>query len=155
MILSALCIGEALYRATSTGDWLHRVPIVILVPTFGLLLVGVVLQLVPRSRIGGVREVVDSIQHDGGVVPIVRLLNVALSALTLGFGGSVGPEGPMVQLGAYIGSWVGQRFRLPRVSLQAIVRAGIPAREARKVTRCLALRSARVSAPPTLPAPIT
>ncbi len=120
-------LGEALYRATSTGDWLHRVPIVILVPTFGLLLVGVVLQLVPRSRIGGVREVVDSIQHDGGVVPIVRLLNVALSALTLGFGGSVGPEGPMVQLGAYIGSWVGQRFHLPRVSLQAIVRAGTAA----------------------------
>src|SRR5262245_22088033 len=95
-------LGEALYRATSTGDWIHRVPIVLLVPTLGLLLIGLVLQAVPASRIGGVREVLDSIQHDGGVVPVVRLLNVALSTLVLGFGGSVGPEGPMVQLGAYI-----------------------------------------------------
>ena len=93
-------LGEALYRATSTGDLLHRLPIVILVPTFGLLVVGLVLQYVPKSRVGGVPDVLDSIRHHGGVVPLARLLNVFLSGLVLAFGGSVGPEGPMVQLGA-------------------------------------------------------
>lgn len=120
-------LGEWLYRATSTGDLLHRLPIVILVPTIGLFVVGLVLQWIPRSQIGGVREVLDSIQHDGGRVPVIRLLNVALSALVLGFGGSVGPEGPMVQLGAYLGSWVGQRFGLARINVQTIVRAGTAA----------------------------
>src|SRR5689334_6241510 len=120
-------LGEALYRATSTGDLAHRVPIVVLVPTLGLFLVGIVLQAVPTSQIGGVRDVLDSLQAEGGVIPAIRLLNVLLSALVLGFGGSVGPEGPMVQLGALLGSWVGRMFKLPRVNLQTIVRAGTAA----------------------------
>lgn len=99
----------------------------VLVPTLGLLLVGLVLQLVPEARLGGVREVLEAIDHRAGFVPLVRLLNVFLSGLVLAFGGSVGPEGPMVQLGAVAGSWVGRRFGLTRANLQTIVRAGAAA----------------------------
>ena len=120
-------LGEALYSQAIAVDWLQRIPIVILVPTLGLGLVGLILQRTPEGRIGGVREVLESIEQHGGVVPAVRLLNVVLSALVLAFGGSVGPEGPMVQLGAVTGSWVGQRFGMTRESLQTLVRAGLAA----------------------------
>src|SRR5207248_9210664 len=45
----------------------------------------------------------------------------------LAFGGSVGPEGPMVQLGALIGSGVGQRMGIRASVLKTMVRAGIAA----------------------------
>ncbi|MEQ1729203.1 MAG: chloride channel protein [Vicinamibacterales bacterium] len=119
--------GEALFRWAETSEWLHRLPVVVIVPTVGLLLVGLVLQRIPESRLGGVREVLDGINHHAGVIPLIRLLNVFLSGLVLAVGGSVGPEGPMVQLGANAGSWVGQRLGLTRENLQAIVRAGVAA----------------------------
>jgi chloride channel protein, CIC family len=119
--------GDALFRTAETSGGLHRVPTVVIVPTLGLLLVGVVLQVVPESRLGGVREVLEAIDHHAGVIPLIRLLNVLLSGFVLAFGGSVGPEGPMVQLGAVAGSWVGQRFGLTRQNLQTIVRAGAAA----------------------------
>jgi len=74
-----------------------------------------------------VREVSESINHHGGVIRIQGIVNIILSGLTLAFGGSVGPEGPMVQMGALIGSQVGQRL-IPRPeSLRVMVRAGAAA----------------------------
>src|SRR5262245_30822951 len=119
--------GEALFHWAQGVQWLQRLPVVVIVPTVGLLLVGVVLQLVPESRVGGVREVLDGLERGAGIIPVVRLLNVLLSGLVLAFGGSVGPEGPMVQLGAVAGSQVGQRLGLTRANLQTIVRAGAAA----------------------------
>jgi CIC family chloride channel protein len=56
-----------------------------------------------------------------------RVLNVILSGLVLAFGGSVGPEGPTVQMGALIGSKVGQRFDVKTETLKTMVRAGAAA----------------------------
>ncbi len=119
--------GDALIEWATRNTWQHRLPVMILVPTAGLLLVGYVLQRVPESRPGGVREVLEAIELHAGFVPLVRLVNVLLSGLVLAFGGSVGPEGPMVQLGAVAGSWVGQRCGLTRENLQTVVRAGAAA----------------------------
>ncbi len=119
--------GEALFRWADANARLNRLPVVVMVPTLGLLLVGVVLQLVPAARLGGVREVLEALEQHRGVIPLVRLLNVFLSGLVLAFGGSVGPEGPMVQLGAVAGSWVGQRAGLSSENLQTLVRAGAAA----------------------------
>lgn len=119
--------GDTLFRWAAASRWLRGLPVVVIIPTVGLLLVGLVLQLVPESRVGGMREVLDGINHRGGVLPLIRLLNVLLSALVLACGGSVGPEGPMVQLGAVAGSWVGQRFGLTREDLQTLARAGAAA----------------------------
>ena len=118
--------GDALFRWAECNEILPRLPVVVIVPTIGLFCVGVILQIVPIAAYGGVPEVLEAIDHHSGVVPI-RLLNVFLSGLVLAFGGSVGPEGPMVQLGAVAGSWVGQRFGLTKANLQTIVRAGVAA----------------------------
>ncbi|HEX4604633.1 MAG TPA: chloride channel protein [Candidatus Angelobacter sp.] len=104
-----------------------RLPVVLAVPTIGLCLIGVVLQLLPGSRIGGVKEVFEALQKHHAVIPVGRILNVILSALVLAFGGSVGPEGPMVQLGALVGSQIGQRTGLARHHLATMVQAGAAA----------------------------
>jgi len=119
--------GESLFSWSAAHARAVRVPVVVLVPTLGLLLIGIVLQRVPESQLGGVREVLEAIERHSGVIPLVRILNVILSGLVLAFGGSVGPEGPMVQLGALAGSLVGQRVGLTRENLQTIVRAGAAA----------------------------
>ncbi len=104
-----------------------RLPVVLAIPTIGLCLIGIVLQLVPESRIGGVKEVFEALERFHAVIPMRRILNVTLSALVLAFGGSVGPEGPMVQLGALLGSQVGQRAGLARHHLATLVQAGAAA----------------------------
>jgi chloride channel protein, CIC family len=123
--------GALLFSWVETNRAHIRLPLVILVPTMGLCLVGFFLQKVPASALGGVREVADALNHQGSVIPLSRALNVILSGLVLAFGGSVGPEGPTVQIGALIGSKVGQRFVVGTTSLKTMVRAGAAAGIAR------------------------
>jgi H+/Cl- antiporter ClcA len=129
-------IGSVAFHYLADGDWLAtwsaphsalaRLPIVLVIPTLGLLLIGLVLQFIPESRIGGVKEVLEALQHAHAVIPVRRMLNVILSGLVLALGGSVGPEGPMIQMGALLGSQIGQRHRCVRQHLPLMVRAGEP-----------------------------
>jgi chloride channel protein, CIC family len=100
---------------------------VILVPTIGLGLIGLILQKFPVGRKGGVQEVIESLEDHAGVISVTRMLNVVLSGFVLAFGGSVGPEGPMVQMGALFGSLIGQRTGTDHNTLQTMVRAGAAA----------------------------
>jgi chloride channel protein, CIC family len=104
-----------------------RLPVVLAIPTIGMCLIGAVLQLIPESRFGGVKEVFEALARSDAVVPARRILNVILSGLVLAVGGSVGPEGPMVQLGALIGSQVGQKIGVARPHLATLVQAGAAA----------------------------
>jgi CIC family chloride channel protein len=125
------------YVADSFGNFLFawaelhrpmgRLPVVLLIPTIGLGLIGLVLQLLPESRLGGVTEVFQALKYSQGIIPFRRIIIVILSGLVLAFGGSVGPEGPMVQMGALIGSLVGQHLGITRRHLEVIVRAGTAA----------------------------
>ncbi len=119
--------GEVLFAWGESHHAITRLPVVLTFPAIGLGLVGLVLQFFPQSRIGGVTEVLDSMEFDRAIIPFRRILNVILSGFVLAFGGSVGPEGPMVQLGATFGSVVGQRMGLGGRHLETMVRAGIAA----------------------------
>ena len=120
-------LDNVLFTWVDAQKTISRLPFVLVVPTVGLFLIGLFLQKFPSSRIGGVTEVLESLRHDGGKVPMVRILNVIMSGLVLAVGGSVGPEGPMVQLGALVGSQCGQFFKLNKRQLQTLVRAGASA----------------------------
>ena len=119
--------GALLFSWVESNSAPMRLPLVLVVPTVGLFLVGLALQFYPPSRHGGVREVSESISHQGGVIDMNRTLNVILSGLVLAFGGSVGPEGPMVQMGALIGSQVGRRLVPRPETMRLMVRAGAAA----------------------------
>lgn len=116
--------GEALFAWAGRALAHSPFPPALVVPTVGLCLIGIFLQLIPASRSGGVGEVVDALDRQGGRVPVARILNVIASGLVLAVGGSVGPEGPMVQLGALAGSLSGRCFGLSGPQLAVLTRAG-------------------------------
>ncbi len=99
---------------------------VLLAPAAGGLLVGLVGRYVSSEVRGhGVPEVMEAVAlHGGRMRRRVALTKSLASALTIGTGGSVGREGPIVQIGAAVGSAAGQLLGLPADQLRALAAAG-------------------------------
>jgi len=93
------------------------------------LVVAAVKHLTPRpDRHHSVPLVILSLaKRDGRLNPISTVLKTLGSVLTLGAGGSLGREGPVVLLGGGIGSAVGQLVRLRADWLNILVAAGAAA----------------------------
>jgi CIC family chloride channel protein len=101
----------------------------IIYPVIGILLAGWYVRYVVRDNIShGVTRVLYSIsQNKSRLKPHNMYTSIVASSVTIGFGGSVGAEGPIVYTGAAIGSNLGQAFRLsPRV-LMLLVGCGAAA----------------------------
>lgn len=98
----------------------------ILVPTVGGLLVGLLVFYFAREAKGhGVPEVMEAVALQGGRIrPIVAVIKALASSLCIGSGGSVGREGPIVQIGSALGSSVGQFFRLSDDRIRNLVACG-------------------------------
>ncbi len=99
---------------------------VVLAPVIGGLVYGpLVARFAPEARGHGVPEVMLAVNQLGGriraQVPIVKSL---ASAICIGSGGSVGREGPIVQIGSALGSVTGQLFRLEESELRLLVACG-------------------------------
>ncbi|QEC50746.1 chloride channel protein [Baekduia soli] len=99
---------------------------VVLAPVMGGLLYGpLVARFAPEARGHGVPEVMLAVAEHGGrmraQVPVIKAL---ASALTIGSGGSVGREGPIVQIGSALGSLIGQAARVPERRLKLLVACG-------------------------------
>jgi CIC family chloride channel protein len=103
------------------GDWY-----IILIPAAGGLLVGPIVYFLAREAKGhGVPEVMEAVAMKGGRIrPRVAIIKSLASALCIGSGGSVGREGPIVQIGASAGSTVAQWFKLPEESVITMVACG-------------------------------
>lgn len=97
------------------------------VPALGGLLVAPLVFLVSRESQGhGVPQVIESVTLKGGKIhPRVAAVKSLASALTIGTGGSVGREGPIVQIGAALGSLFGQILRIPPSRLPTLVGCGV------------------------------
>ena len=107
--------------APGLGSWF-----VVLAPVVGGLLYGpLVSRFAPEARGHGVPEVMYAVNRLGGrmrpQVPIVKSL---ASALCIGSGGSVGREGPIVQIGSALGSVTGQLVRVSESQLRLLVACG-------------------------------
>jgi CIC family chloride channel protein len=102
-------------------------PFVVLVaPVLGGLLYGpLVYRFAPEARGHGVPEVMLAVHSNEGRirgrVPVVKSL---ASALCIGAGGSVGREGPIVQIGSAIGSGLAQLARLAGQETRLLVACG-------------------------------
>jgi CIC family chloride channel protein len=100
--------------------------VVLVVPVVGGLLYGpLVYRFAPEARGHGVPEVMLAVHRNEGRirgrVPIVKSL---ASAITIGSGGSVGREGPIVQIGSAIGSGLGQLTRQAGENTRLLVACG-------------------------------
>ena len=99
---------------------------VILVPVIGALMVAwLVKTFAPEAKGHGVPEVMDAIYYnDSKIRPVVGLIKAVASAICIGSGGSVGREGPIIQIGASFGSTLGQILRLPPRQIVTLIAAG-------------------------------
>jgi len=101
----------------------------IAMPAIGGLVVGLVVNFFASEAKGhGVPEVIQAIALRGGRIrKRVAAAKIFASAVTIGSGGSVGREGPMVQIGSSIGSSIGQLFKVPSVHMRTMVGCGAAA----------------------------
>ena len=83
---------------------------IILVPVLGAVVVTfLVTRFAPEARGHGVPEVIDAIYYKNGIIrPIVAVVKSFASAISIGSGAAVGREGPIIQIGAALGSTFGQ-----------------------------------------------
>ncbi len=99
---------------------------IVVIPAIGGLIVGPLVYFFAREAKGhGVPEVMIAVAKNGGRIrPRVALVKILASAITIGTGGSVGREGPIVQIGATFGSAIGQRLKLPENWIRTLVACG-------------------------------
>jgi len=99
---------------------------VVLVPVLGALVVTyLVRHYAPEARGHGVPEVIDAIYYNGGKIrPAVALIKSLASAISIGSGGAVGREGPIIQIGAAFGSTVGQLVHMPQWRRLTLIACG-------------------------------
>ncbi len=108
---------------TPAGPW---GVFIILVPILGAVGVAFLVKtFAPEAKGHGVPEVIDAIYYNKGAIrSIVAVIKSIASALSIGSGGSIGREGPIIQIGASFGSTVGQLLRIPPWQTITMIAAG-------------------------------
>ena len=98
-------------------------------PAIGIMLASLYVYYIAREPIShGVTRVLYALALKKSRLKIHNMYSSLLaSSLTIGFGGSVGAEGPIVFTGAAIGSNLGQAFRLSPQTLAMLVACGAAA----------------------------
>ena len=101
--------------------------LVVLVPAAGIALANWITEKwAPEAKGHGVPEVMVAVmEHRGVIRPVVALIKSLASAISIGAGGSVGREGPIVQIGASFGSTLGQVLKLSPREVIILVGAGV------------------------------
>jgi len=118
-------IGRAFHNPSERlSIWL-----IILIPTLGALVCGVILQfVVPGARGSGIPQVKVAYAVRGGRVPFSEALGKFLvGVLQIGSGSSLGREGPTVQICAGIATSLGRTAALSRENLRRLLPVGAAA----------------------------
>lgn len=112
---------EGMVIGTDLGSWVRA-----LFPAVGGLAVGLVIYYFAREVKGhGVPSVIEAVANRGGYIrPRVSIITAITAGTTIGSGGSAGKEGPIVQIGAAIGSTIGQLFSVSSERLKVLVATG-------------------------------
>jgi chloride channel protein, CIC family len=117
--------GQAGYTGSSHLPWLG-LGFFVLIPVAGGLIYGPLIYRYAREARGhGVPEVMVAVAENGGRIrPRVSLIKAVASAVCIGTGGSVGREGPIVQIGSALASAFGQWTRMPGNRMRILVACG-------------------------------
>ncbi len=100
--------------------------VLIVAPILGGLVVGPMIYFFAREAKGhGVPEVMEAVAlHGGRIRPIVVVIKSLASSVCIGSGGSVGREGPIVQIGSALGSTLGQILHVSDERIRSLVACG-------------------------------
>jgi CIC family chloride channel protein len=117
--------ADELLCLVSTIPWHLRIGI----PALGGLVVGPIVYFLAREAKGhGVPEVMESVAMKYGIIrKRVVLIKTLVSAICIGTGGSVGREGPIVQIGSAVGSTLGQMLKVSANRMKTLVGCGAAA----------------------------
>lgn len=122
-------LKRILYEAR--GEWLYEdgLWLLIALPAAGGLIVGLISRFLIRGEGGhGVVDVIESVIRTRGFQkPIIAVEKILTSAITIGTGGSTGAEGPIIQIGAAISSFVGQAIGIGRHRMPLLIGCGTAA----------------------------
>jgi chloride channel protein, CIC family len=117
--------GQQGYVGSSHLPWLG-LGFFVVIPVIGGLIYGPLIYRWAREARGhGVPEVMIAVAENGGRIrPQVSVVKAVASALCIAVGGSVGREGPIVQIGSALASSAGQWVRMPENRLRILVACG-------------------------------
>ena len=112
----------------ATADAL-RPWLLLIVPTVGGILSGIIVfTLAPEAEGHGTDAAIAAYHYHQGKIRLrVPLVKIVASALTIGTGGSGGREGPIAQIGAGFGSFLGTLLRLRPAERRILMAAGMGA----------------------------
>jgi CIC family chloride channel protein len=128
--LAAVILKNAVYYTNifltsgfreSQANWLF-----LLYPIAGLLLTVLYVKYLVKDSIShGISKILYAISKKNSLLKHHHMhTSMVASTLTVGFGGSVGLEAPIVLTGSAVGSWMGQRFHLNYKSVTLLVACG-------------------------------
>lgn len=97
-----------------------------ILPAIGIFLTIIVIRYVIRREVGhGIPGLLYALSRNKGIVrPYTTFASIITSALTVGFGGSVGLEGPSVSTGGSIGSNIGRLLKLNQKQINVLIGMG-------------------------------
>ena len=121
-----LVFDEAANADALTGLPIPPQLVTVIGPAVGMLIVSyLVRSWAPEAKGHGVPEVQFAVRMRGGKIrPRVAVAKAVTSAISIGSGGSVGREGPIVQIGSSLGSALGQWVGLGADEIKLLVAAG-------------------------------
>jgi CIC family chloride channel protein len=126
-----LILGEQMLAFGKFAPALHVLGAARVVPVLilgGVITAFIVNRFAREAKGHGVPEVMAAVAMEGGIMrPRVIGVKSLASATCIGFGGSCGREGPIVQIGSAIGSVLGQVVRAPAPILRTLVACGAAA----------------------------
>ncbi|MCY3411603.1 MAG: chloride channel protein [Candidatus Heimdallarchaeota archaeon] len=100
--------------------------IIILIPAIGGGIVGFgVMKIASEAKGHGIPNVMKAMHTNDGIIrPRVPVAKFILSIITIGTGNSAGSEGPIAQIGAGLGSVLGQKFKLTKSEINILIATG-------------------------------
>lgn len=107
------------------GSIIGPVGIIVALALAGMVVGFIMDRFVGSERHHGAAGVIEAVALTGGRLNYRKIpFKATASALSLGAGASVGPEDPSVQIGANLGSWIGQKLHLSEDHVRILVAAG-------------------------------
>ncbi len=108
------------YGINGTAMAIYTVAICVL----GGFIVGMTIRLT-REPATVLAEEMDEVSETGRIRPRGGIVNLFRGAFAIIFGGSVGPEGPLIAGSGAIGTWLGDKTKLPPEGVSAYMFAGV------------------------------